>query len=130
MIQVGNVWTYIFAPEINNKVTGKWIYKGSSDFFREIAPQLDELANEGILNMAKFANKHTKCDPCPYIKNSVLCVYTLIPQEEGPRLAIKEKLGLWTEVYKTEKQTKLEWSPGGVLYEEYIKYWRNKRGTL
>lgn len=130
MIQVGNVWTYIFAPDVNNKVAGKWIYEGSAEFFRELAPRLDELANSGAINMAKFANKYPKCDPCPYIKHSVLCVYTHRPRDENIRHLIKEKLGLWTEIYKTEEQTRMEWRPGGKLYEEYTRYWRNKRGFL
>ncbi len=130
MIQVGTVWTYIFAPNINNKVAGKWIYKGSADFFRQLAPQLDELAEQGIINLAKFANKNPKWDPCPYIKHSVLCVYTYVPREPKIREVLKEKLGLWTDIYKTEEQTNREWRPGGVFYEEYIRYWKNKKGSL
>lgn len=130
MIQVGTVWTYIFAPDVNNKVAGKWVYEGDADFFRELLPKLNELANSGFINMAKFANKNPTNDPCPYIKHSVLCVYTLSPHDDSVRQTIKEKLSLWSETYKTEEQTKKEWNPGGELYEEYIRYWKDKRGFL
>lgn len=130
MIQKGTIWTYIFAPDVKNNFTGKWIYEADADFFREIAPQLDELANQGLINMAKFANKDPRWDPCPYIKNSVLCVYTQVPRDESLRQLLREKLDLWTDLYKTEEQTAREWRPGGKLYEDYIRYWKSKRGTL
>lgn len=130
MIQVGTIWTYVFAPDFKNNFTGKWIYEADADFFREISPQLDELAADGVIHMAKFANKNPDRDPCPYIENSVLCVYTWEPRDEKIRRMIQERLNLWTDTYKTEEQTTMEWQPGGKLYEDYISYWRNKRGTL
>ncbi len=130
MIQVGTIWTYIFAPDVKNKFAGKWIYEDKAENFRKIAPALDELANSGLINMAKFANKNPQWDPCPYYKNSVLCVYTQVPRDDKIRQLIKEKLNMWTETYKTEEQTAMEWQPGGKLYEDYVRYWKNKKGTL
>lgn len=130
MIQVGTIWTYIFAPDVKNKFAGKWVYEAGANFFRKISPQLDQLADRGLINMAKFANKDPRWDPCPYIENSVLCIYTREPRDESIRQLIKKKLGLWTDVYKTEEQTAMEWRPGGKLYEDYVRYWKNKRGTL
>lgn len=130
MIQVGTVWTYIFAPNVNNKVAGKWIYEGSADLFRDLSPQLNKLADQGKINMAKFANKNPRHDPCPYIKHSVLCVYTRVPRDEKVRQIIKDELGLWSDIYKTEEQSNQEWRPGGVHFEQYARYWKNKRGFL
>ncbi|AGL02693.1 hypothetical protein [Desulfoscipio gibsoniae] len=130
MIQVGTVWTYIFAPNVDNKVAGKWIYEGNADLFRQLCPKLNKLADNGAINMAKFANKNPRHDPCPYIKNSVLCVYTHKPRDKKIRLIIKNELDLWSETYKTEEQTNQEWRPGGILFEQYAHYWKNKRGFL
>ncbi|MEW5952295.1 MAG: hypothetical protein AB1815_00835 [Bacillota bacterium] len=130
MIKRGQIWTYIYGQNYNRNVAGKWIYEGEAQTFRAIQDRLKELADAGKFPMAKFVNKDPGVDPCPYRKLSVLCVYTNQEQDQQVREAVQAEFGLWTETYKTEAQTERDWKPGGLLYEEYIHYWRKKRGFL
>lgn len=130
MIQEGYIWTYIIDPRAEKKFAGMWKYEGDASEFKAQVPKLNELAEQGLIAMAKFANKDPKFDPCPYLKHSVLCVYTTKERDESIRNLIYKHLGLWTDVYKTEEESRRDWQPGGKLYEEYISYWRKKRGFL
>lgn len=91
--------------------------------FKRKSSAIDQLVCEGKIAAAKYARKDPMWDPCPYKKDSVLCVYTQTPHDQEIKELVSEILGFCPVEWKSEEETMKDWAPGGKLRKEYDEYW-------
>lgn len=120
------IWKMFLDPNISKKVVGKWIFEAPKEIFAKYDDFFDTLVENGQIPEIKYALKDSMYDPCPYKKESVLCVYTYKKNDKAIRdLVVSNCSDLRNPYYKTEAQTIKDWSPKGGLYKEYKEYWED-----
>ena len=121
MIRENASWIHLLAPNHRDripKIAGKWLCFGPTlemHLFRDL---LDVLVSDGVFLSAKIARKDPATDPFPH-KDCVICIYTSSDPSEKDRAKAKlVEIGLKPAAWKSEQQTKADWSPGGKLEVE------------
>jgi len=117
----GWVWSINKDNQLEDRLSvGKWITFGSKEFMEDVFPKIDQLVESGKIYQAKYAHRENK-DTDPFWQNQpVLCVYADDLTKEQTLQEIRA-LGIRPSEWKYDSQTRLDWQPGGGLYEKIKK---------
>jgi hypothetical protein len=93
---------------------GKWLIFRDAKTIREIAGKLDDYIDAGLIDSAKFNREPSEIGK----GESVLCVYC--DDRDRERVwTLLLNIGAIKRIWKYDKQTLADWTPGGRLYQQY-----------
>lgn len=108
---------------------GKWLIYGSRERMESLARALNSFVESGQMDQAKYTKRDPTTDPLPNRKMHVMCVYC-DDRKRNDAWKILEGIGVKRKVWKYERQTIADWSPGGRLEREARKFNRDANGKI
>ena len=103
-------------PESNN--IGKWMCFGSKEEIHLYLDLMNTLVEDGTFRSVKVSTKEPATDLFPH-KECVMCIFT--SNDEVEKDQVKKRLrqiGLDPKVWKSDNQTKVDWTTNGKLFQE------------
>jgi hypothetical protein len=118
-----------FQPPYDLEHYGKWLIYGSRKRMESLARALNSFVESGQIDQAKYTKRDPNIDPLPNRKMHVMCVYC-DDRKRNDAWKILEGIGVKRKVWKYDKQTIADWSPGGRLEREARKFNRDENEKI